>query len=523
MMHGPSVPSLGQLSSIAARLGFDIDERDLVWFRTLIAESLDSYSRVGELAQITASAEVSVSRDKGHRASPAENPLNAWYWKCSIKGASQGPLFGKRIAAKDNICVAGIPMMNGTVVLEGYVPEFDATIVSRSLLAGAEIVGKAVCESLSFGGSSFTADTGPVLNPHDLSRTTGGSSSGAAALVAIGECDAALAADQGGSIRIPSAWCGVIGLKPTYGLLPYTGIFPSELTLDHAGVIARTTEDVALVLQATAGRDGLDPRQTEMARVLDLDQISRGAANLKVGVLSEGFGWPASERDVDESVRDAAGVLSTAGATVTEVSIPSHRDGRHIWRVIGAEGRTETMIRGNGLGTNWKGFYAVSMLEAFAAGRKRVSNRLSDSVKLIGLLGEYMRNEYGGSYYAKAQNQARILSDRIDEAFQDVDALLLPTAPLKAIRLPGSDVTREERIRQSLVMAPNTCTFNITGHPAISVPCGRSEGLPIGVMLVGRRWEEGTLLRLARGLEDARLYDSSPVSKPAVTSPKPIA
>src|SRR5881398_977364 len=189
-------------------------------------------------------------------------------------------------------------MMNGSSVLEGYVPEFDATIVTRILDAGGEIVGKAVCEHLCFSGGSHTSDTGPVLNPHDPTRSAGGSSSGSAALVVTGECDMAIGGDQGGSIRIPSCWCGVYGLKPTYGLVPYTGVFPIELTLDHAGPIAGSVEDVALLLEAIAG---------------DL-------SGLRIGVVEEGFGWEGlSEPDVDGAVREAASAFAALGASVRQI------------------------------------------------------------------------------------------------------------------------------------------------------------------------------------------------------------
>ena len=159
---------------------------------------------------------VKYQRDPGYRPPAAENRLNAWYWKCSIKGAQSGPLAGKKIAIKDNVCVAGIPMMNGTNVLEGYVPDVDATVVTRILDAGGEIIGKAVCESLCFLGGSHTSDTGPVLNPHDPTRSAEEYSSGSAALVVAGGCDMAMGGDQGGSIQIPSSYCGAVGHKPTH-------------------------------------------------------------------------------------------------------------------------------------------------------------------------------------------------------------------------------------------------------------------------------------------------------------------
>src|SRR3712207_4479371 len=159
------------------------------------------------------------------------------------------------------VAVAGLPMMNGTVALEGYVPEVDATVVERIPDAGGTILGKSVCESLCFSGGSHTCDTGPVRNPYDLTRMTGGSSSGSAALVAAGEVDMAIGGDQGGSVRMPAGWTGIYGLKPTWGLVPYTGAMPIEPTIDHLGPMARTTADVALLLETIAGPDGLDQRQ----------------------------------------------------------------------------------------------------------------------------------------------------------------------------------------------------------------------------------------------------------------------
>jgi len=229
-------PPLRELERIAKSYNLDLSRDDLTSFRNLMDGVLASYRRLDQFAEPTLA--VKYPRNTGFRPPASDNRLNAWYWRCSIKGATSGPLAGKKIAIKDNVCVAGIPMMNGSNVLEGYVPDVDATIVTRILDAGGEIVGKAVCEHLCFSGGSHTSDTGPVLNPHDPKRSAGGSSSGSAALVVVGECDMAIGGDQGGSIRIPSSFCGAVGHKPTHGLVPYTGVFPIELTLDHTGPIA---------------------------------------------------------------------------------------------------------------------------------------------------------------------------------------------------------------------------------------------------------------------------------------------
>ena len=499
-------PSLEHLSAIAEEYGLDLSEAELESFRGLMAPILASYARMDQIPE--PALPVRYPRLPGYRPGPDENPLGAWYWKSTIKGAESGILQGKRVAIKDNVCVAGVPMMNGASVLEGYVPEFDATIVTRILEAGAEIMGKAVCEHLCFSGSSFTSDTGPVLNPHNPERSAGGSSSGSAALVASGEVDMAIGGDQGGSIRIPSSWCGTYGLKPTYGLVPYTGVFPIELTLDHTGPIAAGTEDVALLLDAIAGEDGLDPRQRGVRRDRYVEALGRaGASGLRVGVVTEGFGWPdLSEPDVDDAVRAAAQRLADAGASVREVSIPMHLDGIHVWNGVAVEGAAMLMVRGNSMATNWKGHYSTSLLDAYARGRLTRADELSDTVKLVVLAGQYMQDNYHGRYYAKAQNIGRTLAAAYDEGLRDHDVLLMPTLPMKATLLPGPDASIEQRVALALEMIPNTAPFDVTGHPAMNVPCAMSEGLPVGMMLIGRHWEDATVLRAARAFEETGAY-----------------
>src|SRR5258708_7425232 len=189
---------------------------------------------------------VKYPRMPGYRPEGEENKYNAWYVKTEVAGAASGKLAGKTVALKDNICLAGVAMMNGASTLEGYMPEIDATVATRVLDAGGTIVGKTVCEYFCFSGGSHTSATGPVHNPHRQGYSAGGSSSGSAAVVAAGEVPMALGGDQGGSIRIPASFCGIYGLKPTHGLVPYTGIMPIELTLDHTGPMTATVEDNAL-------------------------------------------------------------------------------------------------------------------------------------------------------------------------------------------------------------------------------------------------------------------------------------
>ena len=503
-------PTLEELAGIARAYRLDATSEDLESFRGLMAGVLASYARLDQLAEPT--LPVKYPRTPGSRPRPEENPLGAWYWRCEIEGASGGPLAGKTVAIKDNVCVAGVPMMNGTGVLEGYVPDVDATIVTRILDAGGTVLGKAVCESLCFSGGSHTADTGPVRNPHDPTRTTGGSSTGSGALVAAGEVDLAIGGDQGGSIRIPSSWCGIYGLKPTYGLVPYTGVFPIELTLDHVGPMARTAAECALLLEAIAGPDGLDPRQRpDLTGQAYTRALTGDVGGLRFGLVEEGFGWPGlSESDVDAAVREAASAFAGMGAELKEISIPWHRDGIHIWNAIAVEGATMLMVAGNSMGTNWKGHYATSLLEVYARGRRSRANDLSETTKLVVLLGQYMQERYHGRYYAKAQNLARSLRSAYDAALAECDALVMPTLPMKATRIPPPDASREEYTARALEMIPNTCPFDVTGHPAITVPCGTSAGLPIGMMLVGRIGEDATLLRAADAFN--RQFSAPPVS-----------
>jgi amidase len=260
LSHAGQQPSLEALAQIAANYGFEIASDRLEKFRALIGQTLGSYARLDELVEPT--LPVKYPRKPGYRPSVDDNPLGAWYWKSQISGAAGGPLAAKTVAIKDNVCVAGVPDDERHRHARGLRARGGRHHRHAHPRRRWHHPRKEVCESLCFSGGSHTGDTGPVRNPYDLTRITGGSSSGSAALLASGEVDMAIGGDQGGSVRIPSCWCGTYGLKPTYGLVPYTGVFPIELTLDHVGPIARSAADAALLLEAIAGPDGLDPRQT---------------------------------------------------------------------------------------------------------------------------------------------------------------------------------------------------------------------------------------------------------------------
>jgi amidase len=491
-------PTAGDLASIARHYGLHLEPEDLESFRVLAVRLLASYDQVERLYE--ASQPEPPQRPYQW---PAEdgNDLGAWYVTTEITARQDGPLAGRRVAVKDNIAVAGIPMMNGSRAIEGFLPRRDATVVTRLLDAGATIAGKAVCEDLCFSGGSHTSRTGPVRNPWDRSRTAGGSSSGSAALVAAGRADLALGGDQGGSIRTPSSWCGVYGLKPTWGLVPTTGSMPISYSVDHCGPMCASVEDVARLLSVIAGHDGWDTR-TIAARTGDyMGALKQPARGLRVGILREGFGHAESDPAVNEKVRQTVSALNRAGVESSDISVPWHLDGPHVWSGVILEGAAEMMLKGYGVGNNVQGYYPVSMQEALARGMGTRINDVSPTVKLVLMLGEYLHRNYHGRYHSKAQNLRVVLRQAYDDALQKYDALVMPTIPFTATPIPPPDAPLGTIIDVALNMQANTCSFDVSGHPAFTVPCGRVNGLPVGLMLVGRHFDEPTLIRLASAIE----------------------
>lgn len=504
-------PSIADLRRADESLGIGVSDVELEAYQPYLAEFV---KLIDEVDRTTIVPPVRYPRSPGYSPDPDENPLGAWYWKCEIRGAEKGPLAGRRVAIKDAICVAGVPMMNGSFLVEGYIPEIDATVVTRILEAGGEIAGKAVCEDLCLSGGSHTAATGLVRNPHDPTRGAGGSSSGSAALVAAGDCDMAIGGDQGGSVRIPSSMCGVYGLKPTYGLVPYTGAMPLDMTLDHLGPMARSASDVATLLDAIAGYDERDPRQRHVEVKPYAAALDGGVAGLRVGVLKEGFGWPDSDPEYDAEVKAAAEAFEEMGATVESISIPWHRNVGGILMSILTEGLAALVFHGRGIGSNFKGWYGTSVAEMVGTNlRAGRGFQLSHSVKLWALLGEHLRSTYHGRLYGKAQNLVPSVTAAYNRAFEDVDLLVMPTTQTAAPPLPPEYATIEETLDSAFRSFANTGQFDVTGHPAMNVPCGRLGNLPVGIMLVGPHWSDDLVLRAAHAFEQLGRYDSTPPSR----------
>ncbi len=493
-------PTSDDIRSAAADLGLELDHDESLEYLALT----DAFAQGIQVLDATPddSPVQSPPRDAGHQPTAAENPYNAWYRRTDITGASSGKLAGRTVALKDNVMLAGVPMMNGTSLLEGYVPEIDATIVTRILDAGGTITGKAHCEGMCVSGGSHTNATGPVHNPRRRGYSAGGSSSGSAALVAAGDVDMAIGGDQGGSIRMPASFCGIYGLKPTFGLVPYTGVLPIEPTLDHVGPMTSTVRDAALLLEVIAGADGLDSRQGAPIVHPYGAMLEGGVGGLRIGVLGEGFGLPTSQPGVDAAVRAAGTVLAGLGAVVEELSVPLHLYAGALVAPLVSEGVLQTMLDGDGFGSGRQDRYVPSLVEKMHGWRAR-ARELPETVKVAAVLATYLRKHHGTYYYAKAMNLRRQVRAAYDEALARVDLLLLPTTPMTATPIPGADASREEILQRAFEPTTNTGPFNLTHHPAMSVPCGDADGLPVGMMLVGKHFDEPTILRAAYAFEQS--------------------
>jgi amidase len=494
------VPTPTQLRAAADEIGLSLTDADVTSFIELIRPSIGAYNVVDAMPDNL--PEVKYPRTPGKRPAAEENKHNAWYYKTTVKGAADGKLKGKTVALKDNIMLAGVPMMNGASTLEGYVPDIDATVVQRVLDAGATIIGKTHCEYYCMSGGSHTNAAGAVHNPFKMGYSAGGSSSGSAVVVALGEADMALGGDQGGSIRMPASFSGIYGMKPTHGLVPYTGIMPIEIYVDHTGPMTKTVSDNALLLEVLAGPDGYDPRQYDVKVHPYTKSLEGGVKGMKIGVVSEGFQQANAEEAVNAKVRKAAKHFESLGAIVEEVSIPMHLVAPALWTPIGTEGMTQTMMYGDGYGVSRPDLYVTSLMDFHRHWRTR-ANELSETTKIFLLLGTYIRENYGSRYYGKAMNITRLLTAAYDAALAKYDLLLMPTTPIKATPLPPPDAPRELYVERALNMISNTAPFDISHHPSMALPCGFIDGLPASVMLTGKHFDEPTIYRAAFAFEQS--------------------
>ncbi len=413
--------------------------------------------------------------------------------------AALHPLLGIPVALKDLVVTAGRPSTAGSLILEGFVGPYDAHIAERLDAAGAAILGKTNMDEFAMGSSTEHSAWGPTSNPWDLARVPGGSSGGSAAAVAAFQVPLAIGTDTGGSIRQPAALTGVVGLRPTYGRVSRYGIIAFASSLDQVGPLGRDVRDAALLLGAVAGRDERDstsapvPVPDYAAALGDDGAAADGLRGARLGLPRQYF-VAGMEPGVEARVREAVAALEAAGAEVVEVDLPHTRYGLATYYIIAPAEASANLARYDGVrfGFSVRG---GDVLEDYLATRDQ---GFGDEVKRRIMLGTYALSAgYYDAYYVKAQKVRTLIKGDFDAAFRQVDALVAPTSPTVAFPIGA-------RLDDPVAMyLSDACTLpvNVAGLPGLSVPCGLSDGLPVGLQFIGRPWDEGRLLGLGRGYE----------------------
>jgi aspartyl-tRNA(Asn)/glutamyl-tRNA(Gln) amidotransferase subunit A len=418
--------------------------------------------------------------------------------KMVADGQPLPPLAGVPIAIKDVMVTRGVRTTAGSKILEDFVPPYDCTAVARLEAAGAVILGKLNCDEFAMGSSTENSAFHPVRNPRDKSRVPGGSSGGSAAAVAAGMAVATLGSDTGGSIRQPASFCGVVGLKPTYGRVSRYGLIAFASSLDHIGPFANTVKDAALVLRTIAGRDPMDSTSAEVPVPDYVAELEKPIRGLRVGVAKEYFGSGLDE-EVKAAVEAAIQKLAELGCEVVPVNLPHTEFAIPTYYIVATAEASSNLARYDGVRYGFRVRGAKTLSEMY---RQTRDGGFGMEVKRRIMLGTYALSAgYYDAYYLKAQKVRTLLTRDFDEAFKKVDVIAAPTCPTPAFKLG-------EKVNDPLAMYLAdiyTVTANLAGIPGISVPCGENrEGLPIGLQIFGRHFDEATVLRVAAGYEAAR-------------------
>ncbi|HEY1831423.1 MAG TPA: amidase family protein [Acidimicrobiales bacterium] len=499
-------PTAIQVKDYATRHHLDLSDEEAAAMVEAVSASLEVFTRVEELDEPSVPLKYRL-RDPGRTPAAGEDPYNAFIRFCNVQGADSGPLHGKTVGVKDCIAVAGVPMTNGGRRTPVVVPTEDAVVVERLLDAGAVITGKTNLEDLALGlgeGSAF----GASRNPIDPRFATGGSSSGSGAAVAAGHVDIALGADEGGSVRIPAAWCGLVGMKATHGLVPSYGLTYMDHTIDHIGPITKTVADNALVLEVIAGADWRDPQWVRSQPEAGQYTATSGAGieGLKVGVVTEALEAAGCTSDVMDAFAAAQKRLIGLGAEVVDVSIP-------LWTDAGAIGLGVLglglygMALSYGIGFSHMGRVDPLVTAAWAAQTQLQAADLPEMLKTTLITTDHVLECYQGVPIAKAQNLRIELKRQAVTALSDVDLLITPTIPKVPYELlerraePGE---MAERMQLAMGATTNTMPLDLTGNPALTLPCGSGEhGLPVGLQIIGRHFGEEAIYRAAFAFEAA--------------------
>ena len=412
-------------------------------------------------------------------------------------GDEMPALAGVSVAIKDVLVTQGVRTTAGSKILGNYVPPYDATVVKRLEVAGAVMLGKTNCDEFAMGSSNENSAWKPVHNPRDLSRVPGGSSGGSAAAVAADMAVVSLGSDTGGSIRQPAALCGVLGLKPTYGRVSRYGLIAFASSLDHVGPFGRCVKDVATVLRVIAGRDPMDSTSADIPVPDYVAELDKPVHGLKIGVAKEYFG-EGLDKEVRTTVESAIQKLASLGCEIVEVSLPHTKYAIPAYYIIATAEASANLARFDGVRYGFRAHGVKSLSEMY---RRTRDQEFGTEVKRRIMLGTYaLSTGYYDAYYLKAQKVRTLLTRDFEEAFRRVDAIVTPTSPTAAFKLG-------EKVDDPLAMYLAdiyTVTANLAGIPGISVPCGETkEKLPIGLQILGRHFDESTVLRVAYAYEQA--------------------
>lgn len=416
--------------------------------------------------------------------------INAFITTIPEVSYEDGPLSGTTVAIKDNISTRGVETTCASKILKGYIPPYDAHVVTLLKEAGAAIVGKTNMDEFGMGTTTENSAFGPTLNPCDPARVPGGSSGGSAAAVAAGYCDMALGSDTGGSIRCPAAFCGIVGLKPTYGRVSRYGLIAYANSLEQIGPMAKDVTGVSRLFSVIAGHDKRDSTSVDRPYTHTPDPSIKG---LKIGLPSEFFGEGVDPK-VAESVRNAVNTLERAGAEAVPCSMPSMSHALAAYYVICTSEASSNLARFDGVRYGPGGDLRKSWHEEFSDRRQE---RFGKEVRRRIILGTFsLAAGYFGRYYQKAQTARQMVRDDFNRLFKDVDLVAGPTMPSIAFRLKEKSDPLQMYLSDIL-----TVPANLAGVPAISVPCAKVDGMPVGLQLIGRHFEDEKVIDAAFAYE----------------------
>ena len=414
----------------------------------------------------------------------------------ALESGQAGPLTGIPVAVKDVLCVRGVETTAGSQILRGFRPPYSGTAVSRMFAAGAVMLGVTNCDEFAMGSSTENSSYFPTHNPWGLDRVPGGSSGGSAAAVAAGEAVIALGTDTGGSIRQPAALCGVVGMKPTYGRVSRYGLIAFASSLDQIGPFARSVEDAAILLRAIAGHDPLDATCSDRPNDVQND-FDAGVSGMRLGVPREYYEIEGMEPGVKAAVEKALQALQGAGAELVDVNLPHTDYGLAAYYIIAPAECSSNLARFDGVRYGLSDQDAANITDAYMQTRRQ---GFGTEVRRRVMLGTYaLSSGYYDAYYVKAQKVRTLIKRDFDEAFVKCDAIVSATSPTVAFPIGA-------KTQDPLAMyLCDVLTYggNLAGLPGISVPCGMSEGLPVGLQILAPQWREDVALRIARAYEVA--------------------